>query len=53
MVVGVDESELFRNATGVTFAMTTKPWLREEDLWRSFVNVDLRFLEGLDGEWLD
>lgn len=25
----------------VTFAVQTKPWLREIDLWKSYVNVDL------------
>lgn len=42
-----------RLSTIVTFVMQTKPWLREVDLWMSFVNVELDFLQGLDPEWLD
>ncbi|KAK8122214.1 MFS allantoate transporter [Apiospora sp. TS-2023a] len=53
LVMGADEAELFRNAVAMTFAIQTKPWLREIDLWKSFVNVDLEFLEGLDPYWLD
>jgi hypothetical protein len=32
----------------VMFALQTKPWFRQVDLWKSFVNVDLELLEGLD-----
>ncbi|KAK8008784.1 MFS allantoate transporter [Apiospora marii] len=53
LVMGTDEAELFRNAVAMTFAIQTKPWLREIDLWKSFINVDLGFLEGLDPYWLD
>lgn len=53
LVMGADEEELFRLSTIVTFAMQTKPWLREVDLWKSFVNVGLEFLEGLDEVWLE
>ncbi|KAK4148517.1 hypothetical protein C8A00DRAFT_19662 [Chaetomidium leptoderma] len=53
MVMGEDEKDLLRWCTVVTFALQTKPWLREVDLWKSFVNVDLEFLEGLDEFWLD
>ncbi|ROW02401.1 hypothetical protein VMCG_06073 [Cytospora schulzeri] len=53
MVMAEDEVELFRLSTIVTFAMQTKPWLREVDLWKSFVNVGLEFLEGLDPVWLE
>lgn len=48
LVKGVDEADLMKRCTAVTFALQTKPWLREVDLWKSFVNVDLKFLEGLD-----
>jgi hypothetical protein len=37
----------------VTWAVQTRPWRLEIDLWRSFVNVDVEFLEGLDRRWLD
>lgn len=53
LVMAGSEEELFRLSTIATFAMQTKPWLREVDLWRSFVNVDLDFLQGLDPAWLD
>ncbi|KAI0145127.1 hypothetical protein GGR57DRAFT_507291 [Xylariaceae sp. FL1272] len=52
LVMGVDQLELLRYATAVTFAIQTKPWFRELDLWKSFVNVDLGFLETLDPYWL-
>jgi hypothetical protein len=29
------------------------PWLREIDLWKSFVNVDIGFLNELDERFLD
>ncbi|KAK7745831.1 hypothetical protein SLS53_002548 [Cytospora paraplurivora] len=53
LVMAENEEELFRLSTIVTFAMQTKPWLREVDLWKSFVNVGLEFLEGLDPVWLE
>ncbi len=53
MVMGEDEKDLFKLSTVVTFALQTKPWLREVDLWKSFVNVDLEFLEELEEFWLD
>ncbi|KAI1373044.1 hypothetical protein F4677DRAFT_462599 [Hypoxylon crocopeplum] len=53
LVMGLDEVDLLRHVTAVTFAIQTKPWHREIDLWKSFVNVDLEFLEGLDPYWLD
>ncbi|KAK3990144.1 hypothetical protein QBC44DRAFT_72016 [Cladorrhinum sp. PSN332] len=53
LVMGEDERDLLKWVTAVTFAMQTKPWLREVDLWKSFINVDLEFLEGLEGHWLD
>lgn len=53
LVMGTDQLDLLRHATAVTFAVQTKPWFREFDLWKSFVNVDVAFLEGLDPYWLD
>ncbi|KAI3333171.1 hypothetical protein F4824DRAFT_503461 [Ustulina deusta] len=53
LVMGADQLDLLRYATAVTFAIQTKPWLREFDLWKSFINVDMEFLEGLDPYWLD
>lgn len=53
LVMAESEEELLRLSTIVTFAVQTKPWLREVDLWRSFINVELDFLQGLDPAWLD
>ena len=53
VVMADDAEELMKLATGVMFALQTKPWKLEVDLWKSFVNVDLAFLEGLDDKWLD
>ena len=53
MVMARDEAELLKLATATTFAIQTDPWRLEVDLWRSFVNVDLGFLVGMRGEWLD
>ncbi|WZH49461.1 Mfs allantoate protein [Fusarium acuminatum] len=52
-VMGEDAEDLLKFCTAVTFAIQTKPWLREVDLWKSFINVDLEFIEGLDSYWLD
>ncbi|KAF4991683.1 hypothetical protein FGRMN_7656 [Fusarium graminum] len=53
LVMGVDGDDLLRLCTAVTFAIQTKPWLREVDLWKSFINVDLCFVEELDSFWLE
>jgi hypothetical protein len=53
LVMGKDEDELKRLAMATTYAIQRKPWRWEVDLWKSFVNVDLGFLEGLQGEWLE
>lgn len=53
LVMGEDEEDLLRLSTTVTFAVQTKPWLREIDLWKSYINVDLACLEGLDPCWMD
>ena len=53
LVMGKDEAELAKYATAMTFAIQTDPWRLEVDLWRSFVNIDLEFLEGLADKWLE
>ncbi|KAK7433000.1 hypothetical protein QQZ08_000471 [Neonectria magnoliae] len=53
LVMGEDSADLMKYCTAVTFALQTKPWLREIDLWKSFVNVDLDFVASLDPFWLD
>jgi hypothetical protein len=52
VVMGKDEKELRRFSEAATWAVQTKPWRLEVDFWRSFVNVDEKFLEGLDPRWL-
>ena len=53
LVMCKNEEELKRYAVAVTFAVQTNPWRLDIDLWKSFVNVDLAFLEGLDKAWLE
>ncbi|KAF7909232.1 hypothetical protein EAE99_011447 [Botrytis elliptica] len=53
LVMGKDEEELAKYVAGVTFAVQMRPWRQEVDLWRSFVNVDIKFLDGLDERWWD
>ncbi|KAK3725484.1 hypothetical protein LTR37_000454 [Vermiconidia calcicola] len=53
LVMGKDEEDLKRLVLGVIFAVQTSPWRMEVDLWKSFVNVDLAFLEGLVSVWLE
>lgn len=48
LVMGKDEEDLRKYATGVAYAVITKPWRMELDLWKSFVNIDLEFLEDLE-----
>jgi len=53
LVMGEDEKELVKLASAATFILQTQPWRLEFDFWKSFVNIDLEFLEGLsDGWWL-
>jgi hypothetical protein len=53
IVMGKDEKNLRQLSEGVTWLTQTKPWRLEVDFWRSFVNVDATFLEGLDPAWLN
>ncbi|KAL8800251.1 MAG: hypothetical protein Q9182_005307 [Xanthomendoza sp. 2 TL-2023] len=56
VVMGVDEEDALKMTTAVVFAVTGEPWRLEMDLWRSFVNVDVGFLDWVDGMgvgWLD
>jgi hypothetical protein len=49
--VGKDEEELADLAMGVCYAVQSRPRGREIDIWKSFVNVDLAFMEGLNNLW--
>ncbi len=53
LVMGKDEGELFKFAAAAAFVIQRRPWRWEVDLWKSFLNVDVGFLEGLDDKWLD
>ena len=53
LVMGENEDQLFKHAAAVMFAVQTKPWRLEIDLWKSFVNVAFEFLKGLDERWLE
>jgi len=53
LVMGIDEEDLRLRVGGVVWAVQTRPWRLEVDLWRSWINVDGKFLEGLDGAWLE
>jgi len=53
LVMGTDEKELFTLVAATTFAIQKNPWRLEVDLWKSFVNVDFGFLEGLNDKWLE
>ncbi|KAF2112566.1 hypothetical protein BDV96DRAFT_601966 [Lophiotrema nucula] len=52
-VMGKDEKDLRRLTEGTTWAIQTEPWRLEVDFWRSFVNVDLKFLEDMHEKWLE
>jgi hypothetical protein len=53
LVMGETEEECKRLSAAVVFAVQTRPWRLEVDLWRSWVNVERGFLEGLGDEVLD
>ena len=53
LVMGEDEQDLSKFAVATTFAIQTNPWRLEVDLWKSFVNIDLDFLQGLADKWMD
>jgi hypothetical protein len=53
LVMGETEDECHKFSCAVTFAVQTRPWRLEVDLWRSFVNVTGEFLESLPDRWLD
>ena len=53
LVMGEDEKDLLNVAAAATYAIQTDPWRFEVDLWRSFVNIDIQTLEGLDRRWVN
>jgi hypothetical protein len=53
LIMGEDADNLLKLCTAVTFAIQTKPGFREVELCKSFINVDLDFIEGLESHWLD
>ncbi|KAK2771436.1 hypothetical protein FQN52_000501 [Onygenales sp. PD_12] len=53
LVMAEDEEALLLLTSAVVFAIQTKPWRLEVDFWKSFINVDAGFLEGLRDEWFE
>ena len=53
LVMAENEQDLCKFAVATTFAIQTNPWRLEVDLWKSFVNIDLEFLQGLAQEWME
>jgi hypothetical protein len=53
LVCGSDEKECLQLSMATLWAVERKPWRWEVDLWKSFVNVDIGFLEALDEMWLE
>jgi hypothetical protein len=53
LVMGEDREELEKYMLGTVFALQTSPWRLEVDFWRSFVDVDVGFLENLDKKWVE
>lgn len=51
LVMGTDEEDLLKLAAAATFTVQTQPWRMEIDFWKSFVNVDVEFLDGLQDDW--
>ncbi|PGH03249.1 hypothetical protein AJ80_08714 [Polytolypa hystricis UAMH7299] len=53
IVMGESEEELEMLTTAATFVIQTQPWRLEVDFWKSFANVDERFMDRLKDEWYD
>jgi hypothetical protein len=53
LVMGNDADECRLLSAAVTWAVQTEPWRLEVDFWRSFVGIDLKFLQGLQRAWLE
>ena len=53
LVMGKDQAQLEEMVTATVFALHTAPWRLEVDFWRSFVDIDVPFLERLDKRWLE
>ncbi|KAH0847414.1 hypothetical protein FOPE_00722 [Fonsecaea pedrosoi] len=51
LVLGENEDELLKLASAATFIMQTRSWWMEFDFCKSFVNIDVEFLNGLDDSW--
>lgn len=51
LIMGKDEEELLRLTAATTFTIQTRPWRLEIDFWKSFVNIDVGFLESLHEQW--
>ena len=52
LVMGQDANDCRRLSEGVTWVVQKQPSRFEIDFWRSFINVDADFLDGLHPVWL-
>lgn len=54
LVMAENEEECLKLSTALTWVIQTRPWRLEVDLWRSFGNANMNFIEKLHGNrWLD
>ena len=51
LVMGEDADDCKWLTTALVWAITTRPWRLEVDVWKSFFNVDVSFLQGLNAKW--
>ncbi|KIW81428.1 hypothetical protein Z517_04453 [Fonsecaea pedrosoi CBS 271.37] len=51
LVLGKNEDGLLKLASAATFIMQTRPWWMEFDFCKSFVRIDVEFLNGLNETW--
>ena len=53
LVMGKDEEDLAKLCMSVCCAIQSRPWIREIDVRKRFVNVDLAFMESIDPWWVE
>ncbi|EEP82860.1 predicted protein [Uncinocarpus reesii 1704] len=53
LIMGENEEEILQLTAAVTFVIQTRPWRLEVDYWKSFINVDIGFMNTLQDGWYD